>query len=238
MNIGKRDLLRLAVVLALSAPLLLATAWAAAGAAHGQGEAAAIAGAGVPPKVPACAACHGARGEGIAAYPHLAGTGVDYLREQLEAFAAGSRKSPVMEPIAQALTAQQRGQLAAYFASLPAVRAAAVDREARNASDVGAWLATRGRWSDGVPACAQCHGPGGVGVGASFPPLAGQPAAYISAQLKAWQAGSRPAGPLGLMQAIARKLKEADIQAVSEYYAGLAASTPAAAAAPGAEVKR
>ena len=64
---------------------------------------------------------------------------------------------------------------------------------------------------------------GGSGVGTRFPPLAGQSAAYIAAQLENWQAGGRPPGPLGLMEAIARKLKEQDIQAVSEYYAGLVA---------------
>jgi cytochrome c553 len=95
------------------------------------------------------------------------------------------------------------------------------DKEARSPQDTGAWLATRGRWADNLPACSQCHGPGGIGVGSRFPPLAGQPAAYISAQLKAWQAGERPPGPLGLMQSVAGKLRGADVQAVSEYYASL-----------------
>jgi cytochrome c553 len=95
--------------------------------------------------------------------------------------------------------------------------------------EAGASLATRGRWADELPACAQCHGPAGSGVGANFPPLAGQPAAYIAQQLKAWQDGSRPAGPLGLMQAVARKLKPADVQAVSDYYAGIGSNTAATA---------
>lgn len=183
----------------------------------------------------ACAGCHGQRGEGMAAFPRLAGTGADYLRRQLDAFADGSRKSPVMQPIAQALSPRQRTDVAAYFASLPPT-VKATDREARAPREAGAWLATRGRWSDDLPACAQCHGPGGTGVGADFPPLAGLPAEYIAAQLKSWQAGDRPPGPLNLMQVIARKLKEADIQAVSAYYAGLATppqATAAAAAASG-----
>jgi cytochrome c553 len=181
----------------------------------------------------ACAGCHGQRGEGMAAFPRLAGTGADYLRRQLDAFADGSRKNPIMQPIAQALSPQQRVQVAAYYASLPSTVKAA-DREARAPAEAGAWLATRGRWSDDLPACAQCHGPGGAGVGADFPPLAGLPAEYIAAQLRAWQADGRPPGPLNLMEIVARKLKEADIQAVSAYYAGLATppqTTPAAAAA-------
>jgi cytochrome c553 len=100
-------------------------------------------------------------------------------------------------------------------------------------ADAGAWLATRGRWADRLPGCAQCHGPGGSGVGASFPPLAGLPAPYIAGQLQAWKTGDRPPGPLGLMRGIAQKLSDADVTAVSSYYAGLTAASaqPAASAA-------
>lgn len=180
----------------------------------------------------ACASCHGQRGEGMANFPRLAGAGTAYLRSQLEAFASGVRKNPIMQPIAQALSPEQRSQVAAYFSSLPAT-AASPDGTARAPSDTGAWLATRGRWEDSVPACAQCHGPGGVGVGEDFPPLAGQPAGYLAEQLRAWQSGARHPGPLGLMETIARKLSAADIQAVSDYYAGLAGAAAGAAAAPG-----
>lgn len=91
-------------------------------------------------------------------------------------------------------------------------------------SDTGAWLATRGRWSSGLPACAQCHGPGGLGVGETFPPLAGQPAAYISGQLHGWKTGARPPGPMALMPVIASKLSDADIAAVADYYGGEASA--------------
>lgn len=182
-----------------------------------------IASAGTPDGATACASCHGPRGEGMGAFPHLAGSGATYLREQLEVFASGKRQNPIMQPIAQALSPEQRAQVAGYYAALPRPVAAA-DREARSRSDTGAWLATRGRWDDDLPACAQCHGPGGSGVGTSFPPLAGQPAAYLAGQLKAWQTGARPPGPLGLMETVARKLKDDEIQAVSNYYAGLPAT--------------
>lgn len=186
-----------------------------------------IASQGAGPAVAACATCHGARGEGAAAFPRLGGTGQAYLRAQLEAFASGARKNPLMQPIAQALTPAQRAAVARYYSSLPApVRA--VDVAQPKPADAGAWLATRGRWSDELPACAQCHGPGGNGVGADFPPLAGLPADYITAQLQAWKNGARPPGPLGLMESVARKLGDADVSAVSAYYAGLAASATAA----------
>lgn len=165
----------------------------------------------------------------MAAFPRLAGLGDEYLRRQLDAFADGSRKNPMMQPIARALTPEQRAQVAAYFFRLP-YKVQAGDKQPRGAADVGAWLATRGRWANDLPACAQCHGPGGSGVGVNFPALGGQPAAYIAEQLKGWQTGLRPPGPLGLMEAVARKLTEADIQAVSEYYAALGKQLPAAPA--------
>jgi cytochrome c553 len=206
---------------------------AAASLAHaappaGVNAGAAIATSGTPAGAAACAGCHGARGEGTGAFPHLAGSGVAYLRDQLEAFASGKRKNPIMQPIAQALSPEQRAQVTAYYAGLAPI-AGAVDKSPRDTGDTGAWLATRGRWADDVPACAQCHGPGGAGVGTSFLPLAGQPATYLAQQLNAWQSGARPPGPLGLMEAIARKLKQSDIQAVSDYYAALAPAQPVAA---------
>lgn len=215
------------------AGLLLGAAGASIAATPDAAAGARIASAGGAGGAPACASCHGSQGQGSSAFPHLAGTGATYLREQLDAFAAGTRRNAIMQPIAQALTPEQRGQVAAYYAALPATLRGP-DRAASQPSEAGAWLATRGRWADELPACAQCHGPGGSGVGANFPPLAGQPARYIAQQLKAWQDGSRPAGPLGLMQAIARKLKDPDVQAVSDYYAG-SANAAANAGAKGAK---
>jgi cytochrome c553 len=40
-------------------------------------------------------------------------------------------------------------------------------------------------------ACANCHGPLGIGLPPAIPSLAGQTREYISAQLKAWQRGDR-----------------------------------------------
>ena len=184
-----------------------------------------------PKSVAACISCHGAQGEGIATFPRLAGTGQAYLQAQLDAFGNGSRKNTIMQPVAQQLTAAERTEVAQYFSQLPAPFLA-TDPAQPLPADGGAWLATRGRWSDNVPACVQCHGPGGRGVGAQFPPLAGLPAAYITEQLQAWKAGSRPAGPLALMTGIAQQLTEADMTAVAAYYANLAqqpAAVPAKA---------
>lgn len=208
----------LRVAIAAAALLGWVAAWGAdASVATGKQ----IAERGTASGVPACTGCHGPHGEGSSAFPRLAGTGKAYLLEQLDAFGAGKRQNPIMQPFVQKMSPTERAAAAAYFASLPAPKAS--DKDATPA-DAGAWLATRGRWTDQVPACVQCHGPGGTGVGANFPPLAGQPAEYIAAQLKAWRAGTRPPGPLALMQDIAKRLTEADVTAVSTYYAGLGAT--------------
>lgn len=179
---------------------------------------------------PACITCHGAQGEGnpAAGFPQLAGIGAKYLAEQLEAMANGSRVSPIMAATAKALSPAQQEAVARYYAALPSPlntdRLAATAMHPVKPADTGAWLATRGAWDKNVPACNQCHGPGGIGVGENFPSLAGQPAAYIAGQLRAWQQGQRPPGPLGLMPAVATRLSDAEIDAVSAYYAGLPAA--------------
>ena len=189
-----------------------------------------IASQGTPQGVAACISCHGAKGEGMAAFPRLAGAGQAYLQAQLDAFANGSRINAVMQPMAKNLTTTERQAVALYFSQLPAPFAAS-DPVQPAPSDTGAWLATRGRWTDQVPACAQCHGPGGSGVGEQFPPLAGLSAGYITGQLQAWKAGSRPPGPLALMPGIAKKLSDAEVTAVATYYEKLA--VPGAASSAG-----
>lgn len=208
------------------ATIACVTAWLAATliSAHAQTQPVGqqIATEGTAKGVAACIGCHGAAGEGnaAAAFPRLAALSAGYLNEQLTAFADGSRKNPVMQPIAKLLTTSERIEVANYFSTLsPPQGIRTSDPVDPLPSDAGAWLAVRGRWNDNLPACVQCHGPAGAGVGSVFPSLAGQPAGYIETQLHAWKTGDRPPGPLGLMPAIANRLSDADIHAVAQYYA-------------------
>ena len=178
---------------------------------------------------PACVACHGARGEGQGTLgaPRLAGLNAAYIERQLADFADGSRESAVMTPVAKALAAPDRAAVARYYSTLPPPPIAAAPPQS-----AGAMLAERGDWAASVPACAACHGRDGQGVGAAFPPLAGQPAAYLVAQLQAFRSGTRHDDPLGLMRGIAARLSETQGKAVAAYYAGGAvpvAAPPAAA---------
>lgn len=185
-------------------------------------DAAAIARAGNGKGAAPCMACHGAQGQGNAAagYPRLAGLSSGYLRKQLHDYAVGSRENPIMQPIARALGTSERAAMADYYGAMP-VPAAARKGAAQAPGDKapGARLALWGRWSEKVPACVRCHGPRGVGVGAAFPPLAGQPAAYLANQLKAWKDGKRHNDPLQLMQHVSSALSDADIKAVTEWFA-------------------
>lgn len=189
-------------------------------------DGAAIARDGTAGGAPACAACHGAAGEGNAeaGFPHLGGLAAGYLAHELDGFADGSRRNEVMGPIAQSLTPEERAALAAYYAGLPAPRE--MPAQAPDAADLarGRTLAEVGAWDRGLPACGQCHGPAGEGVGAAFPALAGQPASYLAAQLAAWKDGTRRNDPLGLMAGLSGKLSEADVTAVGAYYASLPAA--------------
>ena len=174
----------------------------------------------------ACVVCHGAHGEGIPAngYPRLAGLNAEYIQAQLEAFASGQRSNAMMPAIAQALSQDERIAVANYYAFLNDPATLPLPLAAKNSA--GEHLAVQGRWSQSLPACAQCHGELGAGVGSSFPALAGQSSIYIENQLRAWQQGTRAAGPLGLMTVVASKLSESDIHDVAAYYSALPVNPP------------
>ena len=71
-------------------------------------------------KAKACAACHGADGNSaIADNPKLAGQHYDYLVKSLQAYKAGTRKSPIMAPMSANLSQRDMDDLAAYFSSQP-----------------------------------------------------------------------------------------------------------------------
>ncbi|CAG4883895.1 Cytochrome c4 [Georgfuchsia toluolica] len=72
-----------------------------------------------------------------------------------------------------------------------------------------------------VPSCAGCHGPTGDGLPAQFPRLSGQLANYTLKQLKNFRAGYRTNDPNRMMRDITYRLTEEEIEALSDYIAGL-----------------
>ena len=71
--------------------------------------------------VPACATCHGADAQGMAAFPRLAGQHSDYVVKQLMVFQRTDARpeGSVMKGIAHALTRQNMEAVASYLEALP-----------------------------------------------------------------------------------------------------------------------
>lgn len=175
-----------------------------------------------------CSSCHGSMGEGrpLAAYPRLAGLSAPYIEHQLNDFASGKRDNETMHQIAKALSPDERAAVAAFYARNDTPSAGEPKPADAATLAAGKHLADQPTWSKGLPACNQCHGPGGQGVGSTFPRLAAQSSAYIINQLKAWQEGKRGNDPLNLMTGIASKLDQSQIAAVAAYYASLPPAKP------------
>lgn len=69
--------------------------------------------------MPACASCHGPTGQGVPVqYPRVSGQWADYTSAQLTAFAQGTRKNDVMQPIASRLSDKELKAVADYMAGL------------------------------------------------------------------------------------------------------------------------
>ncbi len=95
------------LIIALTTALLFASSSLMAGdAAAGKTKAA------------VCAACHGTTG--ISAnpmWPNLAGQKEQYLIKQIKAFRDGTRKDPMMSPMAAPLSDDDIANLSAFFAA-------------------------------------------------------------------------------------------------------------------------
>lgn len=171
-----------------------------------------------------CAACHGADGNSsVAANPKIAGQHADYLYKQLRNFKAADgkpaeRNNLVMGSMVATLSDEDMKSLAEYFSGQQLMPEFARDPKAIQA---GQRLYRAGNAATGLPACAGCHGPAGSGIPAQYPRLAGQFAEYTEAQLKAFRAGERANDPNQMMRAIALKMTDPEIKAISDYIAGL-----------------
>ena len=163
-----------------------------------------------------CAACHGADGNSaVAANPNLAAQHGDYIAIQLAAFKSGVRPSPIMQPMAAALTPEDMRNVGAYY-ELQKPKATMARDKALVQRGQQIWRA--GVKATGVPACAGCHGAAGHGIPAQYPRLAGQHPELNLGWLKAYATGTRPNEVMG---PIAARLSENDMKAVTEYISGL-----------------
>lgn len=166
----------------------------------------------------ACVTCHGLRGEGDGNLaPRLAGLDPGYFERQMEFFSHGQRRHPQMSWIAERIAGAARQRVAEYYARLPMPAEASVPVE----DCAAAVLYNEGDAERGIEPCAACHGAGGDGAGRGNPPLAGQPAPYLAAQLRAWRSGERYGDPLGAMTHVSRLLAESEVDRLARYSAAL-----------------
>ncbi|MBI3368570.1 MAG: cytochrome c4, partial [Burkholderiales bacterium] len=160
-----------------------------------------------------CAACHTADGSrGSPANPIIAGQHAEYLVKQLTEFKDKKRANPVMSGMAAPLSAEDVANVAAFYGSKSAKPGFAKNKDLVT---LGEKIYRGGIAAKQVPACAGCHSPNGAGIPAQYPRLAGQHADYAEAQLLAFRAGTRANGPM--MAAIAAKMSDKEIKAVSDY---------------------
>ena len=199
-----KKMLTIAVLASLA---MLGTAHAAGDAAAGKAKSA------------ACAACHGPDGNSAApTFPKLAGQHPDYTAKQLAEFKSGERKDATMNGMAAPLSEQDMADLAAYYAT----QKASVGKAAEDKVELGQTIYRAGNTATGVSACAACHGPTGSGNAmAKFPGLSGQHADYTAMQLKNFRAGARANDAGSMMRSIAKKMSDAEIEAVAQYIQGL-----------------
>ncbi|PRB82856.1 cytochrome c [Pseudomonas sp. MYb185] len=187
-----------------------------AGSAHAlQGDAAAGQG-----KVALCTACHGADGNSqMPNWPKLAGQGERYLIKQMTDIKEGTRPVPEMTGMLDSFSEQDLADIAAHFSSQTLAGGVA----SPDLVERGEAIYRGGDLATGLPACTGCHSPTGQGnAPAAYPHLAGQHAAYTVKQLTDFREGDRTNdGDATIMQTIASRLSNKDIQAVADYIQGL-----------------
>jgi cytochrome c553 len=164
-----------------------------------------------------CLACHTADGSrGTPANPILQGQHPEYLVKQLTEFKSGKRKNAVMMGMAATLSDEDLRHVAAFYASKNAKPGFAKNKDTLAQ---GEQIYRGGIVGKQIPACAGCHSPNGAGMPAQYPSMRGQHAEYTEAQLLAFRSGAR--GNNVQMMAIAARMNEGEIKAVSDYLAGL-----------------
>ena len=166
-----------------------------------------------------CANCHGVSGRSISpTFPNLAAQTAPYLQAQLHAFRDQTRADPdalsYMWGMASQLSDATIEAISAYYAAQAPSRAKTGDAKliAR-----GKQIFEEGVTSQGIPACATCHGPQARGNNI-FPRLAGQHGDYLVRQALAIQSDLRAAP---VMRDVIKDLSQDQMRAVATYLESL-----------------
>ena len=150
-----------------------------------------------------CRTCHGLDGYAqVPIAPHIGGEPANYLAGQLRAFRSGEREHEMMSIVAAGLNDAQIDDVSAWYAARTATSVPPADFDADAAPET----------------CATCHGADGIAVVEDAPNLAGENTIYLETQLKAFRSGKREHE---VMSPIAKELDNAEIRAVSQWYADI-----------------
>lgn len=164
-----------------------------------------------------CAACHTADGSrGSPANPIIAGQHPEYIAKQLAEFKNGKRKNAIMSGMAAPLSEEDMRNVSAFYAAKTAKPGFAKNKDT---VALGEKIYRGGIAERNIAACSSCHGPTGAGIPSQYPRLGGQHGDYVEAQMVAFRSGARANSPQ--MVAVAAKMNDKEIKAVSDYIAGL-----------------
>jgi cytochrome c553 len=166
-----------------------------------------------------CVNCHGVSGRSISpTFPNLAAQTVPYLQAQLHAFRDQTRGDPdaltYMWGMASQLSDATIDALSTYYAAQAPSRTKTGDA---NLMARGKQIFEEGVTSQGIPACATCHGPEARGNNI-FPRLAGQHADYLVKQVLVIQRTLRAAP---VMHNVIKDLSPDQMRAVATYLESL-----------------
>lgn len=161
-----------------------------------------------------CSACHGPGGNSPSnTMPILAGMDQAYFRKQIEAYAAGRRLSPEMQPYAKQVLEFGVNEIATYFALQP-----------RRPTPIKADPAAVERGRTASTRCVACHGPNGKGDPAKgVPDLTGQPPGYLLEQMVLFKADRRSPGDPALteLKAVLKPIPDDTLADLAAYYSSL-----------------
>lgn len=152
----------------------------------------------------ACMGCHGIDTAKNAypkySVPKLGGQSAAYIVTALQEYAAGDRWHQTMKGYASTLSAEDRADLAAWFA-------------AAAPADVGEGEV--GTPPEKAATCGACHGQNGKGTTPDYPNIGGQHADYLVQSLNDYRLGKRK-NPI--MAPFAQALSREDIDAIAAYF--------------------
>lgn len=170
------------------------------------------------PPSPVCTACHNEDGNSVVPdYPKIAGFDAAYFAKQIVDFKKFKRISEIMGPMATQIADSEIQTLAAYYGKQKRSPGVVTDQ---NLAAKGQMIYVDGIVDSAVPACGGCHGEKGEGAD-NFPRLAGQHATYTNTQLMNFKNQVRNNDAKKVMRAIAMRMTEQDMRAVSEYITSL-----------------